>query len=118
MTLYLQFQCRNENCIPREHICDGEDDCDDWSDEPPILPAAYCPRCVYGSYRCINRKCIPGLGVCNGRNECGDWSDEINCPPTWKRKSDNETNTHILIMNKTIKNEPSPKWLYLNPQLL
>ena len=29
----VEFTCDNKRCIPLEHVCDGEDDCRDKSDE-------------------------------------------------------------------------------------
>lgn len=31
------FLCENGNCLPESHICDGESDCGDNSDEDPNL---------------------------------------------------------------------------------
>ena len=28
-----KFTCTNNNCVPRSHLCDGDDDCEDNSDE-------------------------------------------------------------------------------------
>lgn len=36
----LYFLCRNHNCLPESHLCDGENDCGDHSDEDP----SYCCR--------------------------------------------------------------------------
>ena len=27
------FECHNHNCVHQTFICDGENDCEDWSDE-------------------------------------------------------------------------------------
>ena len=31
------FLCKNGNCLPESHICDGENDCGDHSDEDSSL---------------------------------------------------------------------------------
>lgn len=31
----LYFLCQNNNCLPESHLCDGENDCGDNSDEDP-----------------------------------------------------------------------------------
>lgn len=57
------------------HVCDGEVDCKDGSDEEDC--AAECKAeeflCAHG------KRCIPKEQVCDGQNDCQDRSDEMNC---------------------------------------
>ena len=90
------FRCaNNERCISRSFVCDGFDNCGDYSDEwacstaSPTTPASKCPPSitfrgrVFGVVSCATiRKCILSLQVCDGRNDCGDFSDESTCPTT------------------------------------
>ena len=41
----VEFSCDNKRCIPLEHVCDGEDDCRDRSDELECTQ-----NCTKGSY--------------------------------------------------------------------
>ncbi|CAL1546871.1 unnamed protein product [Lymnaea stagnalis] len=68
--------CSNGQCIPRDYLCDGEDDCTDKSDEANcnvLLP------CEPNEFRCNNGRCALKIWRCDGDNDCGDRSDEFNC---------------------------------------
>ncbi|XP_048587056.1 very low-density lipoprotein receptor-like isoform X2 [Nematostella vectensis] len=72
------FQCRNQHCLPTQWVCNGQNDCQDGSDE------IGCEGCknVADSFRCRNKRCIPASRVCDTYNDCGDGSDETFC--RWK----------------------------------
>ncbi|KAL3889855.1 hypothetical protein ACJMK2_002182 [Sinanodonta woodiana] len=68
------FSCvRVSRCIDNSSVCDGKNDCGDWSDESDC-------RCdaVY-QYQCAMGMCIKSFERCDGRVQCPDGSDERNC---------------------------------------
>nr|XP_021327248.1 low-density lipoprotein receptor-related protein 2 [Danio rerio]XP_021329685.1 low-density lipoprotein receptor-related protein 2 [Danio rerio]XP_021332074.1 low-density lipoprotein receptor-related protein 2 [Danio rerio] len=73
----LGFQlCEDRSgCVLNTHLCDGENDCDDGSDEDN------CPTvCSVGHFQCAHGKmCIWLRQVCDGVPQCQDRSDELNC---------------------------------------
>ncbi|XP_012055337.1 PREDICTED: limulus clotting factor C-like [Atta cephalotes] len=69
-----QITCDNGECIHKDNMCNGIQDCADGSDETSEkCRSIYCPptafRCSYGA-------CINGDLRCNGVIECVDGSDE------------------------------------------
>ncbi|MBN3311182.1 LRP4 protein, partial [Amia calva] len=62
-------------CVRYDHICDGERDCVDGSDEDD------CPRrCTDpDNFECNDGTCIERLLVCDGKPQCADHSDEDRC---------------------------------------
>lgn len=67
-----QFDCGDGDTIPEEWKCDGEDDCEDGSDE------AGCPEET--GFQCTDGETIPTYWECDGEDDCMDGSDEVGCP--------------------------------------
>uniref|UniRef100_A0A8K9WPF7 Low density lipoprotein receptor-related protein 8, apolipoprotein e receptor n=1 Tax=Oncorhynchus mykiss TaxID=8022 RepID=A0A8K9WPF7_ONCMY len=67
-----EFQCHNRKCVAPIFVCDGDDDCGDWSDEEKCSTS----RCGSQEFRCNDSECIPALWSCDGDPDCRDKSDE------------------------------------------
>uniref|UniRef100_A0AAR5PHB5 EGF-like domain-containing protein n=1 Tax=Dendroctonus ponderosae TaxID=77166 RepID=A0AAR5PHB5_DENPD len=69
-----QFTCANKKCIPTAFLCDGENDCEDNSDENPV----HCSNstCSKNEFKCGNGHCIPSHWQCDNDKDCSDNTDE------------------------------------------
>ncbi|KAM7376859.1 hypothetical protein PAMA_013568 [Pampus argenteus] len=66
------FLCATGICVPQKLVCNGYNDCDDWSDETHCV-------CTDTEFRCNTGRCLSPARVCDGYDDCGDLSDELNC---------------------------------------
>ncbi|XP_072013062.1 uncharacterized protein [Amphiura filiformis] len=78
---WAEFQCDNGVCVPITDVCDGHNDCIDFSDERNCNGSTCYPHeyeCEFPSYR----KCIDNEEVCDGYSDCADAADEVGCSGT------------------------------------
>ncbi|XP_070760898.1 very low-density lipoprotein receptor [Enoplosus armatus] len=62
-------------CVLYNHVCDGEADCRDGSDEEECSSS-----CETDQFQCAHgKKCIEQSQVCDGVPQCQDRSDELGC---------------------------------------
>ncbi|XP_030746611.1 low-density lipoprotein receptor-related protein 4 [Sitophilus oryzae] len=67
---------KTKRCVSKEWLCDGDDDCGDYSDE---TRCGYKQNCTLDQFQCENGLCIPKTWTCDNDNDCRDFSDEVNC---------------------------------------
>lgn len=66
-----EFSCHSGQCIFLQFLCDGEDHCDDGSDE------TLCENCTSGVFPCgPSRQCLGRHQICDGTADCDDGQDE------------------------------------------
>ncbi|XP_042893587.1 sortilin-related receptor-like isoform X2 [Penaeus japonicus] len=71
------FTCNSGRCIPKQWVCDSDNDCGDNSDED----GKKCGHqsCEPPSWQCKNGQCIAQSWRCDFDDDCGDHSDEDGC---------------------------------------
>ena len=81
-----EFTCNNHRCIRRGWVCDGENDCQDNSDEEKsICTKTVKPNCKAYEFPCRSSntgpigRCILKEWKCDGKRDCSDGSDEEDC---------------------------------------
>ena len=70
------FLCDNGNCVKKEWLCDGDDDCGDNSDESQEGACQNFTCSGDDSYTCSNNRCIYLRWLCDGEDDCRNGEDE------------------------------------------
>ncbi|XP_013781727.1 low-density lipoprotein receptor-related protein 2-like [Limulus polyphemus] len=72
-----KFACANGNCLSRQWVCDGADDCGDDTDENENFCSIR--TCSPQEYHCGSGQCILKVWLCDHEKDCKDNSDEQDC---------------------------------------
>ena len=73
----IATRCDNKNCIGKQWLCDGDDDCLDFSDEGTRANCTNTTCRQKDGFWCESSKvCIRVEYKCDGEKDCSDGSDE------------------------------------------
>lgn len=79
----FEYRCNDGFCVSMSDLCDGFNDCGDWSDElfcEWTTSTTVSPRpCSVWQFTCSSGQCISLSQRCNNRTDCSDNSDELDC---------------------------------------
>ncbi|KTG44083.1 hypothetical protein cypCar_00000108 [Cyprinus carpio] len=75
-----EFKCQNGRCALKLWRCDGDNDCQDNSDEMNCPTKGPGDTCAPEQFVCLSdRTCIPASYQCDEEPDCADRSDEYGC---------------------------------------
>ncbi|ELU18928.1 hypothetical protein CAPTEDRAFT_62161, partial [Capitella teleta] len=73
-----EFACNGTACVPMRWVCDGDNDCDDGSDEE--VDFCHSMTCKANQFSCgPGSACIPLQWQCDGESDCPNGQDEQHC---------------------------------------
>ena len=74
------FQCDNGKCVSKDLVCDGDNACEDESDEKNC-------KCLTTEFECPTGECLGVEKLCDSRKNCKDGTDEARCGKQQIQKS-------------------------------